>query len=574
MQQDNNLKNKLQQVDKQQLSDLSQMDKHWQQMQVSLQHVAAPKKGLTVKAPFFITVAAVIILAVIFYNQFSQKENEKIIAVPGKLPVTITTEQNNFTDTTLVKKKTVAANTTVTPKKAKSISLKNSFSKNPTHHPLAKLQATDSNINKVQKPQPAEAVINKKQLLENLQDQLKKTANEYVINNSKDTLLDCREGSSLLIPANSLGGGEVIISVTEFYKKSEMVLNQLTTTSDGNLLESGGMLHIEASRNGIPIKERLKNPIKFYLADTSSKLQTMQLFTGEEKQSIIKNSQGRDTIPTTLFRNNINWKANPQYFNRVSTVTEVKVLDLRNEPFKTIKRRKGVVAVFNVVSKPQMSRAELKRTLKEKYGYYKVRFGFRENSFFHGRLPSKIDSITYSDIPIGDSIWVDKTVADKYKLGYSATRTYQVTRSTFNANTEVRNLMSMLDYALLEKIKDHYSVDINSLGWINCDRFNYDPGQKITYTVDLGDNAETYHTFMIFDRIKSMISGTIAGNTVIFKNMPLGDPVKIISIGIDKKGQPVVAMRSVNIENRLPLTLEFEQTSAPNIKSSLGKLDE
>lgn len=570
MQQDNNLKNKLQQLDNQQLPDLSQMDKHWKEMQAGL--VSAETtigKRFPVKGFWLIAGICIIGLALLIHHHFSHKE----IFVPTAMfeEKTITEEQKPLTDTTILHKTNGPANRVANSKKVKPVSTNNGYSKSTMQQPLTKKQSINDVAPDLLKTD--EPVINKVQLLQDLLNQLKKPATDFVINNSKDTLLDCPEGASLIIHANSLGGGEITVSITEFYKKSDIILNRLSTTSDTNLLESGGMLHIEASKNGIPVQHALKIPIKFYVADTGANMQTMQLFTGEEKQPVAHANQNIDIAATTISINGVNWIAQPQYFRNNYMVTEVKVLDLRNEPYKTIKRKRGVVGVFNMASNAQLSKPELKKMLKEKYGYYKVRFGYGQNSFFHGRLSSKIDTLTYSDAPIGDSAWVNKLIADKYHLAYSSTRTYQVINIASDGNSGIRKLMSKTNGSLLEKIKDRYSVDINSLGWINCDRFNYDTRQKTNYIVDLGDSASNYYTIMVFNKIKSMSTGMISGNKVIFMNMPVGEPVKIISLGIGKNGQTQMAMKETNIETTELTGLKFETNTVASIRSSLSTMD-
>ena len=133
-------------------------------------------------------------------------------------------------------------------------------------------------------------------------------------------------------------------------------MNKLSTTSNGEQLITGGMVHISASVNDKPVDVLPGKAIKWYLPDTSKQMEQMELFKGEERKT------------------GINWIGMGQRFNWPYNITEVRVLDVRNEPIKTIERRNGTVAVFAIVDKPEMSRSELKDLLKEKYGYYKVRF--------------------------------------------------------------------------------------------------------------------------------------------------------------------------------------------------------
>jgi TonB family protein len=136
----------------------------------------------------------------------------------------------------------------------------------------------------------------KKQIEENEQTiswagfykQFEKKAQTFSINSNKDTLLTCLEGTTIRIRPNSFISekteksisGVVKITVTEYYKLSDILLANLTTTSDNLLLETGGMIHITAvsDNENCKIKDGQKIEIGF---PAKSKKEGMQLFTGE-----------------------------------------------------------------------------------------------------------------------------------------------------------------------------------------------------------------------------------------------------------------------------------------------------
>jgi hypothetical protein len=55
--------------------------------------------------------------------------------------------------------------------------------------------------------------------------------------------------------------------------------------------------------------------------------------------------------------------------------------------------------------------------------------------------------------------------------------------------------------------------------------------------------------------------------------VPVGETVKIISIGIDRKGETVMAMQETKISKKGLTGLPFESAAAPEIRSSLKKMD-
>ena len=83
--------------------------------------------------------------------------------------------------------------------------------------------------------------------------QLKKPAQEFIVQAKKDTTLLCAEGTSIHIPAHAfqtaLGvtiTSQVTISVHEFYSLADIIGNKLSTTSNGQALVTAGMVHIGA----------------------------------------------------------------------------------------------------------------------------------------------------------------------------------------------------------------------------------------------------------------------------------------------------------------------------------------
>jgi len=86
--------------------------------------------------------------------------------------------------------------------------------------------------------------------------------NIFYINNDKDAVLIGLQGTRITIPANSLiteSGNEVTgnvkVELKEVFTKKDMILSGLTTvTTEGNLLESGGMFYINATVNSQRLK--------------------------------------------------------------------------------------------------------------------------------------------------------------------------------------------------------------------------------------------------------------------------------------------------------------------------------
>jgi hypothetical protein len=85
-----------------------------------------------------------------------------------------------------------------------------------------------------------------------LYSQIAQQAQEFYINPSRDTILRCEQGTIIFIKANTLksnGKGSkntIAFKVKEYQLKSDMILDNLSTMSDGQMIESAGMVYIEA----------------------------------------------------------------------------------------------------------------------------------------------------------------------------------------------------------------------------------------------------------------------------------------------------------------------------------------
>ena len=116
-------------------------------------------------------------------------------------------------------------------------------------------ESTPVNANKNENEKTANRRV---EIVRNYRDQanqiekLAKPAQTFLINPKRDTILIGKEGTQVFIRANSFAMKDqntpIEIKLTEFYKKSDFLLNNLSTsTTTDELLESGGTIDIQAS---------------------------------------------------------------------------------------------------------------------------------------------------------------------------------------------------------------------------------------------------------------------------------------------------------------------------------------
>lgn len=123
----------------------------------------------------------------------------------------------------------------------------------------------------------------KEQRIQTFFDAVEQTQQVFVIDNSRDTILQGKQGTRILFYAQSFytrSSSPITIKLREYYNYADMIMAQLTTTSRKRLLETGGMLHITATQDGKEV--RLKGGKNFSLMLPTNTLQeNMQVFNGE-----------------------------------------------------------------------------------------------------------------------------------------------------------------------------------------------------------------------------------------------------------------------------------------------------
>jgi hypothetical protein len=568
MKETNHTDNKLRQLENQSLPDLSRQDEHWQEIKKMLQPgLTAVKPAATGKIWKWI-VAACIIGGIAFTGyQFlstNKKETKK-----GNTASVVTKPAIEVLDT--MKGKTAIADL---------------FPDDPDYYPVKVITTTvgflripPDNTDTLTNPllTLADATTDSpdkpKATLAEFFAQLEKPSQEFSIDDSRDTVINGNDGTALLIPANTFNTrGKVTIVLKEYYSYEDIITNKLCTTSDGKQLVSGGMIHLTAMADGKEVDMQPGESIRWFIPDTSSINSEMQLFKGQTNQDIRNrtlniSSSTIDTISSLSNSNfsQINWAPQYQAFGNSALITEVKALDLRDFPYH-ISTGKKTKAFYYMYKGSELSKDELITLLKSRNKWYDkiiIRKDEHEEDWCTYNLFTKEVINCYTSL--GDTMTISPRLAKIYKLPVFDTITY------LNRNA-IRRQVSGSFQANLMKLNEKFSVELKNLGWVNCDRFYNDPRPKMQYFVDLRDTASNYYTLLVFDKLKSMMTGVVYGNKVIFEGVPEGETAKVISVGI-KDGKPVAAMESIQISRTTLSGLKFEETTPTAFKEQAATMD-
>lgn len=577
MQEGNNHTDKLlREIDNRSLPDLSQADKHWQAMKTTLQSPAQPgSTGYSRIKKWSVYLAAVLVTGIVFFFIYQQNKSSSPIAstLPAAGQDTVRPKPLHLTaittdgDTLQLIAEPVTTDVPATPIR---------ISTKPGKIKYRRVKMAAPSVQLHNEPMMDAAALKTPQeeaSLEAFFKQLEKPAQEFVIDNARDTMIHGKEGSAFFVPARCFNTTSPITFVLkEYYSYQDMITNRLTTTSNGRQLISGGMVQLVAMADGKELS--IANPqksIRWFIPDTSAAIQQMQLFTGQTQgsQSVLQKFDGpRDSLIAVTNSGIINWTAQLQRFGFNPGISAF-VKDMRDMPFKTRGTRKGKTGVFYISAISDDERDTVKALLKEKYGYRKVVLK-RE----HNRISLPVfrriqnQSAGYS-ATIGDSVWIRNEDALRYNL--------PVARRT----TTLRPLVgssgrpTTRDSLLINGFDQQFGVEISTLGWINCDRFYNDPRRKIDYIVQAGDSIKPAACFavLVFDKLKSLLPGTVdSKGTIRFVNVPEGETARVMVVAI-RHGKTVSAVKETVLSAKTLTDLSFTETTAAAFKQEAGKLD-
>lgn len=135
-------------------------------------------------------------------------------------------------------------------------------------------------------------------------ESLRKSAEIFTILGSQDTTITCKQGTEIMIKANSFKTNSdkpIELSVIEVYDKGDFITNNLSTlTTLGEQLISAGMAHIQATQNGENIQLDFGKKIDLKFKDRKEG-DEMVLFYGENHgNNVVWESQNSNLNPNQI----------------------------------------------------------------------------------------------------------------------------------------------------------------------------------------------------------------------------------------------------------------------------------
>jgi hypothetical protein len=443
-----------------------------------------------------------------------------------------------------------------------------------------------------------------------LYKQTERKPQQFCINNSRDTFLRCEQGTIIKIKANSFKISRkcredcIIFEVKEDYLQSDMILDNLATTSNGKMIETQGMLYLNAKDCKGNDLEIVRGRDLLIFQPTDTIIEDAKIFTGNR---IGHDSDMNWTVNNTSVLSGFTMETvqNCDYwicgglkdggdcrcrflFCRIKRFP-ISILGLfvpcnkyHNRMFRNDNRicriKNRLTIAQSKENERRIVRLEEKLKLKEEKRQ-KLISKYTENCDL---LPS--------GLPIAD-------LPDPCKRLYELFKQYEVNNYKdlfYQLNKEqmdrfgvdnMRDLQDSLRSATRRGIEENYKsknisfadlkyyvYNTSRFGWSNVDVFaDVKPEDMVTMTVNLNAYKNTDCKLVFRDRQFVIPAETEAG-IFLFKNMPKGERVWIVTL-MYLNGQPYLSIEETTIDDGIH-SVKFEIFTLEELREKLKILNQ
>jgi hypothetical protein len=424
----------------------------------------------------------------------------------------------------------------------------------------------------------------------NFQQALSVKTDTLQLDNSKDTLLVGSKGTalffqagSLVLPDGSLPKGTVTIQLKECYNLADIVRENLSTSSNGKLLETRGMIYVKALADNqeLQLKEGKKFIIHFP-KDAADRRKQMNLFYGSKKgQEDIDWSLDSATLlrPTAFMRG---WMTTGYpggdstreggfYFKGEK---EKDIFEYFYKHFDNLKLQptkdmldKSFAVDFKVTKEGKISNLRID---EERY----------DSSGKRLHTKTKVDPYFFQYVQQLPTLEPYYYYEGKNLVPFNAECSFYISMGLFPPdyrNNETYNKLFNEKYAAFKNSAirtmndaelSYFIFSASKLGWINCDFFWNTQEEKIDYIVKADPDAKP-NMKLIFKQARSIMAGTLNGDNYIFKNVPANQEVKVVSISY-KNNQPLLAVTETKTSKRVLDKLEYKEFTVRDLESQLN----
>lgn len=384
------------------------------------------------------------------------------------------------------------------------------------------------------------------------------------INNRRDTVITFKQGTVLLIKANSfetesgedLQNSTVELSVGEYYDLGDLLSNNLNTQTENALLETGGTIYIEAKSGGqkCKLKEGANVDIEF---PTSNKLDNMQIFEGDWVEDRIVWEADYDA-PTGIINFDSDVEAQFPGGNQDLWMYIQREVYYPREAHDNNEQGRVFVS-FNVKVNGAIDSVRIEKGVSKTLDKEAMRVIRKMPRW----TPAEINGNKYKSrvrLPIqfildgGQDPRSNRSKSTNNE-SYRKSIEDKITKNQGSNPNEISN----------------YLLSSSALGWINCDRFYQDDREKIDVTIE-SLYAEKENVKIVFDKQKSVMQGMVSENSIKFSKLPYHEPITIVAVKV-KNNQLYFAVKKTYVDYYGIGPLEYKKCTLDELQVAMAKLD-
>lgn len=591
MQQDkNNIENQLKQLENKQLPDLSNMDEHWQEMNVLLNHTVTlpPRKRfwkkVTRRTITYMGVAAVVITTSYYAIKISGKNKTNKKIVPA---VVLKRNDNDSLQKTAILRQSALVTKPVFANTIPKIKIKPVLHYTQSNRVLTKIKEKSDTV--FLQPSVPPVPVNTQaagQAVEIFYSRLKKPAQQFEIDPAKDTVLFGKQGTILKILANTFVYPDrkpvnvpVHVTLIECYEYADMLAHRLYSLSDNKQLVTGGMINIKAQdKHNNNLKLVSYRPIQ--LTMPAEKFDPdMQLFLDDASR--VPPSKTRDSLQVLSGFSDgtvVNWRAagQPQgYDNKEKFIhpNKIKLFDVRQSVNRINQKDENI---FQVMPDKNISDDKIKQLISNKYNTDVTKLKLKRVENFGAEVKAKNTNvmITKDGFVASDSVMIsfDRAVKEGY-VSRGDSLAYMIQIKADSLLYVERRRKDSLTFIRQQEFNRTYNFNITGLGWINCDKFYKTDKPTIEFSINVDEDLQQAigNYTLIFSNLKSIIKGRYQNGQIYFGKLPEGEPVQLVCV-VAQNNKALACVQSLKISPQAMAALKFEEITAEAFHQKVEKL--
>lgn len=377
-------------------------------------------------------------------------------------------------------------------------------------------------------------------LRENIPNQI------FKIKGTTKSVLSSKGGVKITIPKdafiNSSGNlvkGNIKIVFKEVLTVTDMVLGNLTTTTNGKFLESGGMIYIDASANGKPLKLAKNKAVEFNVP-TKNRKEGMMIFEGEE------------------IGKSINWVRPKPIDKKMDTLPKYSSKDTFWRSSKLISglKKDNFVMAYKVLNKQKIASNKYFKTIEKLYLESIKKIGKTNNSIY--------DTVVH----IGLAKIQLKTFSSYINLLTTKKEELDKADRIKGSNSHIYD----------DKI--NYIFQAKKIGWTNIDRLLTDKRtERVDFITKINSTTlepDEIYISIAFPNLNMYIpgyqkmDGTFSFTHGDYENpkFPIGETAIILATGY-RRNVAYYALKKVVIAKEQTVSLQLQETTKDQLKQTL-----